>query len=115
MSISASSFKNLYNPSATNNTNNTNSSSDKSATSVNSTTFMTLLVAQLKNQDPLEPQNGAEFVAQLAQFNSLEQLISINDRLDELVKKDDTETQNQSNTLSQTGLSGADTAFRLMA
>jgi flagellar basal-body rod modification protein FlgD len=50
-------------------------------------TFMTLLVAQLKNQDPLEPQDGTQFVAQLAQFNSLEQLVNINDRLKELVNK----------------------------
>jgi flagellar basal-body rod modification protein FlgD len=43
--------------------------------------FLKLLVEQLKNQDPLAPQDGAQFVAQLAQFNSLEQLISINERL----------------------------------
>lgn len=54
-------------------------------------TFMTLLVAQLKNQDPLEPQQGAEFVAQLAQFNSLEQLININDRLNQLVNQQKTQ------------------------
>ena len=47
-------------------------------------TFLTLLVTQLKNQDPLAPQDGAQFVAQLAQFNSLEQLISINERLGQL-------------------------------
>lgn len=49
--------------------------------SADSETFLKLLVAQLKNQDPLNPQDGAAFVAQLAQFNSLEQLISINQRL----------------------------------
>lgn len=54
-------------------------------------TFMTLLVAQLKNQDPLAPQEGTEFVAQLAQFNSLEQLININDRLDQLVNQQRTQ------------------------
>ena len=54
-------------------------------------TFMTLLVAQLKNQDPLAPQEGAEFVAQLAQFNSLEQLININDRLSQLVNQQKTQ------------------------
>jgi flagellar basal-body rod modification protein FlgD len=47
--------------------------------------FLKLLVEQLKNQDPLAPQDGAQFVAQLAQFNSLEQLISINDRLGKLL------------------------------
>lgn len=54
---------------------------------VDSNTFLTLLVAQLKHQDPLAPQEGAEFVAQLAQFNSLEQLITINDRLSQLVNQ----------------------------
>lgn len=39
--------------------------------------FLRLLVAQLSNQDPLSPQDGSEFVAQLTQFSSLEQLISI--------------------------------------
>jgi flagellar basal-body rod modification protein FlgD len=52
---------------------------------VDGNTFLTLLVAQLKNQDPLAPQDGTQFIAQLAQFNSLEQLISINNRLGDLV------------------------------
>ena len=47
--------------------------------------FMTLLVAQLKNQDPLQPQDGAQFVAQLTQFNSLDQLVGIRQALDQLV------------------------------
>jgi flagellar basal-body rod modification protein FlgD len=46
--------------------------------------FLKLLVAQLQNQDPLNPQENYEFVAQLAQFSSLEQSIGINDRLDTL-------------------------------
>ena len=48
-------------------------------------TFITLLVAQLKNQDPLDPQDSTQFLAQLAQFNSLEQLMSINQRLGQLL------------------------------
>lgn len=47
--------------------------------------FMKLLVAQLKNQDPLQPQDGAQFVAQLAQFNSLEQLTGMRQSIDQLV------------------------------
>lgn len=47
--------------------------------------FMTLLVAQLKNQDPLAPQDGTQFVAQLAQFNSLDQLINIRQSLEQLL------------------------------
>jgi flagellar basal-body rod modification protein FlgD len=40
-------------------------------------TFLKLLVAQLRTQNPLEPQKGTEFVTQLAQFNTLEQLVAI--------------------------------------
>jgi len=50
-------------------------------------TFLKLLVAQLKNQDPLAPQDGTQFVAQLAQFSSLDQLININQQLGELLNK----------------------------
>ena len=44
--------------------------------------FLNLLIAQLSNQNPLEPMEGAEFVAQLAQFSSVEQLAQINDGLE---------------------------------
>ena len=47
-------------------------------------TFLTLLTAQLRNQDPLSPLEGTEFVAQLATFSSVEQLIGVNDRVDAL-------------------------------
>jgi flagellar basal-body rod modification protein FlgD len=48
--------------------------------------FLKLLVAQLKNQDPLNPQQNYEFVAQLAQFSSLEQNMSTNTKLDSLTQ-----------------------------
>ena len=41
--------------------------------------FLQLLVTQLKNQNPLEPQGNGEFVAQLAQFSSLEGITTLND------------------------------------
>src|SRR5690606_5675158 len=44
--------------------------------------FLRLLVAQLQNQDPLSPMDGADFAAQLAQFSTVEQLISIGSKLD---------------------------------
>jgi len=46
--------------------------------------FLKLLVAQLKNQDPLAPQDNTQFVAQLAQFSSLEAAMGTNSRLDSL-------------------------------
>lgn len=38
--------------------------------------FLQLLVAQLQNQDPLNPVQGTEFVTQLAQFQQLEQSLN---------------------------------------
>ena len=46
--------------------------------------FMKLLVTQMQYQDPLNPQSNEEFVAQLAQFTSLEQLMGVNDTLKSL-------------------------------
>lgn len=43
--------------------------------------FLKLLVAQLAHQDPLEPMENSEFVAQLSQFSSVEQLMNANDNL----------------------------------
>ena len=49
-------------------------------------TFLKLFVAQLKNQDPLQPQDGTQFVAQLAQFSSLEQQLQMRTDLDSINK-----------------------------
>lgn len=43
--------------------------------------FMQLLVQQIKSQDPLSPVDNQAFVAQLAQFSSLEQMTKVNDNL----------------------------------
>jgi flagellar basal-body rod modification protein FlgD len=48
----------------------------------NQQTFLQLLVAQLKYQDPLQPQDGTQFVTQLAQFSDLEQQIGTHSDLD---------------------------------
>ncbi len=43
--------------------------------------FLLMLMTQLTNQDPLNPMDGSEFAAQLAQFTSVEQLLSLNETL----------------------------------
>ncbi len=48
--------------------------------------FLELLVAQLQNQDPLNPLDPTEFTAQLAQFSSLEQLFSANESLSQMAR-----------------------------
>ncbi len=53
-------------------------------TSMGKEDFLTLLVAQLENQDPMNPDNPTEFTAQLAQFSSLEQLFTMNESLEGL-------------------------------
>jgi flagellar basal-body rod modification protein FlgD len=43
--------------------------------------FLQLLVNQIKNQDPLSPTGQEEFIAQLAQFSSLEEMRGVNENL----------------------------------
>jgi len=55
-------------------------------------TFLTLLVSQLKNQDPLNPTDSTTFVTQLAQFSELEQVIGIKGDTDAIAKANQTTT-----------------------
>ncbi len=48
-------------------------------------TFLQLLVAQIKNQDPLNPTDSIQFIGQLVQFSQLEQLLGINKGIQTLV------------------------------
>jgi len=68
--------------------------------------FLTLLVAQLKNQDPLNPDDPTEFTAQLAQFSSLEQLYNLNDSMQALAV-----AQGNSQKLSTLGLIGQSVSY----
>ncbi len=48
------------------------------------TTFLTLLTAQMRHQDPLDPADSTEFTAQLATFSGVEQQVRTNDLLQEM-------------------------------
>jgi len=45
--------------------------------------FMTLLVAQIKNQDPMSPMDNAEFTSQITQFTMLDEMRSMNAKLED--------------------------------
>jgi flagellar basal-body rod modification protein FlgD len=62
--------------------------------------FLQLLVAQMKNQDPINPMDGTEFASQLAQFNSVEQLINVNDGIQQLAQSQNAMSNGLSNTLA---------------
>ncbi|CAI2716892.1 flagellar hook assembly protein FlgD [Nitrospina watsonii] len=47
--------------------------------------FMKLMIAQLSNQNPLNPMDGQEFSAQLAQFSALEQMTNVNTNIQKLI------------------------------
>ncbi len=64
--------------------------------------FLNLLVAQLQNQDPLNPMEGQEFASQLAQFSSVEQLTSIDNNIEQGVSADIVLSQTINNTLATT-------------
>jgi len=68
--------------------------------------FLTLLVAQLQNQDPLNPDDASEFTSQLAEFSSLEQLQNLNDSMEGL-----TSAQQQSDRFATMGLLGQDVIY----
>ncbi|HUO32432.1 MAG TPA: flagellar hook capping FlgD N-terminal domain-containing protein [Bryobacteraceae bacterium] len=72
------------------------SSNTSSPDDVSENEFLQLLVAQIQYQDPTNPTDSTAFVTQLAQFSSLEQLISIHTDLDTLAGT--SSTQNTTST-----------------
>lgn len=63
-------------------TDNSSTTSDSSSTdTITSSDFLTLLVSELKNQDPTQPTDPNAYITQLVGVNSLQQLIQINQGL----------------------------------
>jgi len=62
--------------------------------------FLELLVAKLTHQDPLNPLEDEQFVAQLAQFSSLEQLQNVNESLGQSLEWDYLQMQTINNTMA---------------
>lgn len=56
-----------------------------SATKTDKNLFLKMLVAQMTNQDPFNTQDPSQYITQLAQFNSLEQMMQLNDSMEYLV------------------------------
>ena len=55
---------------------------EESQSDVDKQMFLRLLVAQIQNQDPLNPADSMEYVSQLSQFSSLEQMIAIHEEVE---------------------------------
>ena len=55
----------------------TSSSSNQAANGMGKDTFMKLLVAQMSNQNPMEPTDDKEMIAQMTQFSTLEQITNM--------------------------------------
>jgi len=82
-------------------------SSSSSSTSTDSSTitandFLTLLVAEMQNQDPTQPTDPNEYISQMVDVNSLQQLIGINQGITSLDTAAGVPATSSSNTVSGT-------------
>jgi len=72
--------------SATSTTANSGAATAAAKANVDYESFLKLLVAELKNQDPTEPMDSTQYIAQLATFSNVEQGIQTNTKLDDLIQ-----------------------------
>jgi flagellar basal-body rod modification protein FlgD len=89
-------------PPASDPTNSTGTATNATDPLANESTFLTLLVSQLQNQDPLDPVDSNQFVSQLTAYSQLEQLIGIHQNTTTL-SNDVTATGSTGTTNSTTG------------
>ena len=63
----------------------TSSTTTTSTSSVDYNTFLQLLVAEMKNQDPTNPMDTSQYMSQFAQLSTVEQAMQTNSKLDALL------------------------------
>ncbi len=61
------------------------SSTTQASSTLDYNDFLQLMIAQLQNQDPLNPTNSSQFMSQIAEFSNVEQGINTNSKLDQLL------------------------------
>src|SRR5215813_4686373 len=69
----------------TSKSNSTNTTNPPATNSVDYNTFLQLLVAEMKNQDPTNPMDTSEYMSQFAQLSTVEQAMQTNSKLDALL------------------------------
>jgi flagellar basal-body rod modification protein FlgD len=64
----------------------TGSTSQAAGPNIDYQSFLKLLIAEMKNQDPTKPMDSTEYVAQLATFSQVAQTVQTNSKLDQLLQ-----------------------------
>lgn len=95
-------------------TSSSSSSSDTSDATISANDFLTLLVTEMQNQDPTADTDPNEYINQLVQINSLEQLIDINQNLSDVLGTASASTQASGQVQGATG-AGATAAAKAQA
>lgn len=81
------------------------SASSTAASTITANDFLTLLVAEMKNQDPTQPTDPNAYISQMVDVNSLQQLIGINQGITSLDTAAGATTNTSANAVSGTGAS----------